>query len=134
MEKWHKWMPDGNVPIPDRIESMVDSYEGLKITCTDGTGRKRIIIFLDGSIYAYRFTDEGCYLNTFHNLCNNYPGDFINSTSLFKVTDSAYRNWFKEESDDVYDVTTFTHYVVYTMDGAAEILSPYEPKIEVKDI
>lgn len=85
-----------------------------------------------GSIYTYRFTDEGCFLKSLYYLTKQYGESFIQSTSLFKVENSNYLQWFKEESYDAWGVENFEHYVIYTQNDVLEVLSPYPPKIIIE--
>lgn len=134
MENWKQWILEKDMPLPDDIRSVLIDDEGLVISCIDKTKMKRIIFKFLGSIYTYRFTDEGCFLKTLYYLSKQYGESFIQSTSLFKVEDSNYLQWFKEESCDAWGVENFEHYVIYTQNDVLEILSPYPPEIVVETV
>lgn len=134
VENWKYWIPQKNMPLPDDIKKVCADDEGLIITCIDETKQKNIIFRFLGTIYSYRFTDEGCFLKTFDYINKNYKTHFIHGTSLFKVENSKYLKWFKEESYDAWGTKDFEHYVFYTQNDILEVLSPYPPEIEIKEV
>ncbi len=132
MEKWEKWVPREGMPIPSDIKSVVLDDEGLVVTMADETKKKKLTFSFEGTVYSYRFTDESCFLKTLHYLKENYDDDFVHGTTLYKVENSNYLESFKEESYGAYD--NVKHYVFYTADDVLEVLSPYPPKVTLKDI
>jgi len=134
MEEWKNWLPLKDMPLPSDIKSILTDDNGLIITCINETKKKKILFKFLGAIYAYRFTEEGCFLKTLEYLKKNYESSFVHGTSLFEVENSQYLNWFKEESYDAWNTDEFKHYVIYTSDDILEVLSPYPPEIEVKNI
>lgn len=132
MEKWEKWVPKDSMPIPSDIKSVVLDDEGLVITMTDETKKKKFVFSFEGVVYSYRFTDESCFLRTLDYLKENYDNGLVHGTSLYKVENSKYLGWFKEESYGAYD--NVKHYVFYTADDVLEVLSPYEPQVTLEDI
>lgn len=134
MEKWKVWIPKKNMALPSYIKSVLSDDDGLTIICFDSEKKNKIIFKFDGFLYTYRNTSENCFLKTLDYLRENYESKFIHGTSLFEVENSKYLKWFKEESYDAWNVDEFKHYVIYTSDDILEVLSPYPPEIEVKDL
>ena len=134
MEKWKNWLPLSNMPFLSHIKSVLLDGKGLTIICFDNEKKNKIIFKFNGTIYTYRFTEEGSFLKTFDYLNKNYSKPFVHGTSLFEVENSKYLKWFKEESYDAWNVDEFKHYVIYTSDDILEVLSPYPPEVEIENV
>lgn len=134
MEKWIQWFPRKNMPLPCYVKSILSDDTGLTITFTDETKKKKITFTFNGILYTYRYTSEGCFLKTLDYLTEHYESNFVHGTSLYKVKNSKYLEWFRAESYNAYEVDRFEHYVFYTEDDVVEVLSHYEPEVEIKNI
>ncbi len=134
MEKWKKWVPTKNIPGTLYYEEIVSNKKGLTLLFSDESNTKTIKITFNGLVYSYRFTEEGCLLKTLDYLVDTHKKKDFHGWCMFEVQNSNYLTWFKEESYDAYDTETFAHYAIYTEDGLIEVLSPYPPEIEVKDL
>jgi len=134
MEQWIEWISQNDTSLPSYIKSILSDDDGLTIISLDREKKNKVIIKFNGALYTYRYTAERCFLKTLDYLSKNYQSSFIHGTTLFKVKNSQYLDWFKKESYDVWNSEEFKHYVVYTQEDVIEVLSPYPPEIEVKNI
>jgi hypothetical protein len=133
MEQWEKWCPV--IGIPKRIykESLFDNESGLIITFKAEDNQKKLIVNFDGIVVSYRNTDEGALIKTLDYLDKNYGQLFYSEWSLFKVQNSTYIQWLKEESLGIYESQEIYHYVFYTPDEAIEVLATYTPIVNIID-
>lgn len=133
MEKWTKWIPLTEIPAVLYPESICDTKKGLVITFKDE--KKQLINFtFDGTLLSYRNTEEGVFLKTLSYLQQHYDSSFYNSWALFKVQNSDYLKWFKQESLGAYEDQHIEHYVFYTADVVTEVLSFYPPDVFINII
>src|SRR5699024_4763538 len=125
-ERWKKWMP-------------VKAYhlkciEGVILNFSDENDTKRIIVKLDGNVLSYRNTDEGSLMKMLIFLDENYGSSFYYNWSIFKAANTAYINWFLEESSEIYKADEFHHYIFLTPRGVIEVLSTDISSIRVENI
>ena len=64
-------------------------------------------------------------------LDEKYGTEFYAHWGLFEVTDSAYLEWFNQESYNIYKCCDIKHYVFITPNDIIDILSTYEPTINI---
>lgn len=134
MQKWKKWEPVQGIPGTLYAESLYDSKDGFVIRFRDETKSKKIIVTFEGVIFSYRWADEGSLLKTLSFLTQNYGVDFYAHWTCFKVENSDYIKWFLDESSGRYDKNEVKHFVFQTPDDVIEVLSSYDPKIEIQNI
>lgn len=133
MEKWERWIPEIELPALIYLEKSFFSEEGFICFFKDETEIKSIIFsFEKEGLLSYRETDEGSFLKTFDYLYANYEPEYFQGWTLFKVKESSYLQWFKEQSLSEYEKEEVEHYVFYTYDIIIEVLSLTGPKIKIK--
>jgi hypothetical protein len=132
MEEWESWIPQQGLSGNLYNEKILDCKEGLILEFRDEDFERKIIFTFDGIILSYRVTDEGCLLKRLYSLLDRYGDSFFSKGSLFKVKNSDYLKWFLEESRGIYTQSDVEHYVFYTPDEAIEVLSTYEPTINIQ--
>lgn len=130
-EEWVKWVPLEGLPFKMYLESLIDDKDGISLLLTSKDGSNKVQIFFEGSVLSYRNTDEGRRLKTLNFLDEKYGKDFYTTWSMFKISNSAYLDWFEQETYKIYGDYNIVHYVFLTCDDVVEVLSTYEPQITI---
>lgn len=74
-------------------------------------------------VHSFRVTDEGDLLKMQGEL------NGLMLTGIYKVEDSRYLAWFNEQSANIHDYGSITHYLVVTGDDVIDVLSSISPTI-----
>ena len=133
-ERWKKWMPVKGLPPKMYNNLLVDGEEGVILNFSDENDTKRIIVKFDGNVLSYRNTDEGLLMKMLIFLDENYGSSFYGNWSIFKAANTAYINWFLEESSGIYKPDEIHHYIFLTPHDVIEVLSTDIPSIRVENI
>ena len=85
-----------------------------------------------GAVSALRMFDEGVLLqNIFNqNVLSNYKKDNF-SNVIYKVTDGEFGKLIKTSCNELYDYLELNHFVIVTMNYVIEVVSKWEPCVEV---
>ena len=131
-EIWKRWKKELEIPKKLVLDSLTDDIEGLilKFSHEEDKGLKISIVF-DDYVLSYRNRDEGEFLKKFKYIGDTYGDSFYSDWSLFEVENSEYIQWFNEESFNIQANKNIKHFVFITVNDVVEILSVYEPKIEI---
>lgn len=130
MEKWNKWIPLENLQPKYNVDSILDSFDGLKIILSDTKDSSKKVIFnFDGLIDSYRSSDEGFSLRKLNELEKFYGNDFYKNWTFFTVENSEYIKWLSNESYGVYDSIPKQHYSFLASNVVIDIISLEEPKV-----
>src|SRR5699024_11616155 len=92
---------------------LVDGEEGVILNFSDENDTKRIIVKLDGNVLSYRNTDEGLLMKMLIFLDENYGSSFYGNWSIFKAANTAYINWFFEDSSCIYMPDELNKYFLF---------------------
>src|SRR5699024_12208946 len=118
-----KWMPVKGIATKMYYNLLVDVEEGVILNFVDEYDTKRIIVKFDGNVLSYRNTDEGSLMKMLIFLDVNYGSSFYGNWSIFKAANTAYINWFLEESSGIYKPDEIHHYIFLTPHDVIEVLS-----------
>lgn len=129
-ENWVKWNP---TDLPESIyfvTSYIQNRNGTKFTVED---EKHVIeIFFDGEISIIRAGDEGIRMRTWGEVQKKYNNkSFFRNWFLYKVENSGLSKWAEKESCGFYVADDFTHYCIVTSEDIIDVLSTFEPTIDV---
>ncbi|WP_427340828.1 hypothetical protein [Caloranaerobacter sp. DY30410] len=132
-EIWSRWKEELRLPKKLVLDSLIDNIDGLilKFSDEDDEGLQVKVVFED-HVLSYRNRDEGEFLRKFKYLGDTYGDKFYSNWSFFQVKNSEYIQWFNEENFGIHQNEDIRHYVFITVNDVVEILSVYEPKIEIK--
>src|SRR5699024_4199064 len=133
-ERWKKWMPVKGLPHKRYNNMLVDGEEGVILNFSDENDTKRIIVKFDCNVLSYRKTDEGSLMKMLILLDENYGSSFYYNWSIFKATNTAYINWFLEESSGIYKADESHHYIFLAADDVMEVRYIDIPSIRVENI
>ncbi len=114
------------------IKSLLDDYDGLKITIWDGEKNGKLILIYFQAVESYRCCDEHSRIQLFKELDENYEEDFYANYNLFKVENSNYIEWLNKSSCGITKEFDLQHYVLMDRDSVIDIISYEKP--EFKDI
>ena len=124
-EQYQAWIPASNLTGKVIIEEIVDSDEGLSIfirTLDNEENRYRILF---DPYVAYRNMDEGFRTKTFSEV-GGFDG------SLYLIDNSNWLRWLHEESLGYYRDWEIKHYFIVTSADCLDVLSEFEPTVEVQ--
>lgn len=131
MEKWNRWVPLENLQPKYDVDSISDSFEGLKIILSDiKDTSKKVVFTFDGLIDSYRSSDEGFALRKLDDLGKNYGENFYKNWTFFTVEHSDYIQWLSNESCGIYDLIPKKHYSFLAANTIVDVISLEEPKVE----
>lgn len=85
-----------------------------------------------GAIPAVRMLDEGILLQgTFdESELMRYKNDNFSNT-IYKIEDGQFERSVRDMSGEFYDISNFEHYLIITLNYVIEVISEWEPDIEV---
>ncbi len=127
-EEWIYWDRMKDISGRYCIEAIYDKIDqGFSLLLMNNVDeRKKINILFEKSVHAYRTTEEGLCLDTWHQLSKKYGTDFYAFKNFFKINHSSY---IKSLSEKVCDVSGLMHFVIIDDECKFDIISSYEPKI-----
>lgn len=132
-EQWLKWNPYKLSEGAYRVISFSQNLEGTKIIL--GNEKNIIKVIFDGMIPLVRISNEGIRIRTWGEIqkrnCDNY---FFRGWFLYKIENSKLSNWVTEESCGIYDLSELIHICIVTAEDLIDIVSTFEPKIEITPI
>ena len=131
-EQWTKWVPITGLAQKYYIDSISDNIKEFSILLSEYYDRKKKIkIIFENSVDAYRSTDESFRLTTMEKLGQKYGRSFYGDWTFFKVTNSSYIQWLCDESYASSYTSSFIHFSFIAGDSILDVVTNYEPKIEV---
>jgi|SRR5579862_507719 len=132
-EQWTQWRPIEQLAPGYYMTALIDDVTGFYIRLGESNTNdpRGLFITFEHSIGAYRITDEGDRGMKLLYLSNTYGRDFFAKWSFFKVTNSEYLEWISQEAGGIFDPKSTEHLVLITENSIIDIVSSYEPKIEI---
>lgn len=118
------WRPVEGVPARLYCEAIHDDYEGFRILLRGEDANSSVLRITFDPALAYRNIDEGNLLRTLVKVDN------IRESSLFTVENSTWIEWFREESDGIYEGREIVHYAIYTPNDCIDVLAEFDPLVE----
>lgn len=125
LEIYKNEIPMGN------YQSLVQNGEGLgfqiKLESNDN-----IVNISFGIVSAFRMLDEGVVLSGVFSKTeiDKYKKDNF-SNIIYKIENGEFGNFIDNASSGLYNYLNFTHYLIITMNYIIEVISRWEPNIEV---
>lgn len=131
-EKWEQWKPISGLANRYYIESISEGINGFQIILSeeDNPAKKALFTF-ENSVDSYRSTNESFVLKIIDDLDKRYGTDFYAHWSFFKILNSDYLKWLSEKSFGISDSLHFKHLVFFGLDSMLDVITCYEPKIEL---
>lgn len=133
METWKKWIPVEGMPQTFYIDKIL-AKNGLFITLKSDVYKKSIVFIFDGPLLSNRKTKRNVLSKKIDALKEQYGSQFFDEWSLFIVENSDYCKWLIEGSYGFYENQNVIHYVFMGSNSVFEVLAPYEPDVEIKNI
>lgn len=131
-EQWVRWEPLIGLSTNYNIVSLSDKIEGFEILLSDeADDNKKIRIFFENSVEAYRSSDETYRLKTFEELDEKYGAKFYAKWSFFRVLNSQYLTWLADQSCGISESRALKHFSFFTTNSIVDVVASYEPKIEL---
>lgn len=133
MEKW-KEIYKGVIPPGDYVTKVkIGEEEGVVIILESNHNSIRIDF---GALSAIRILDEGVVLQELfreEELTKYSKDKFINT--IYKIKKGEFGEFVKKISGDTfYDYIKYEHYIIITLNYYIEVISQWEPEIEVNKI
>lgn len=129
MEQWEETFI--NVIPVGKYETLVKNGEELGLFIKLKSN-KYVININFGAVSAFRMLDEGVLLKGFFNkdeILKYKKNNFSNT--IYKIKEGEFGNFIKKVSGELYDYLDLKHYIIVTMNYVIEIVSSWEPNIEV---
>jgi hypothetical protein len=114
-EKCNKWNPKENLIEKYYINSVKDDDNGLTIKLFNRNNNKNLIIKWYGIIDSYMYSKEGSNRELYNSLDSK-------KWTFFKMTDSKYVKWIKEQSCGIYDDREYIHFIIIGSNAVLDIL------------
>lgn len=132
-EQWLKWNPS-KLPEGDyTVISFTQDLEGTKIILENE--KNMVKVFFDGIILLARISTEGIRIQTVGEIqykkCDDY---FFRGWFLYRIENSKLSDWVTEESCGIYDSLELIHICIVTDEDLIDIISTFEPEIEITPI
>ncbi|WP_291584037.1 hypothetical protein [Clostridium sp. UBA6640] len=129
MERWEE-IYKNTIPV-GKYKTLVKNGEevGLIIKLEDN----EYIVNIDfGIVSAFRMLDEGIALKGIfdENEILKYKKNNFSNT-IYKIQDGEFGKFIKRSSNELYDYLDLEHYVIITMNYIIEVISEWEPSIEI---
>lgn len=85
-----------------------------------------------GIVSALRMLDEGVILNSLFddNEIFRYKNENFSNT-IYKIVSGEFDNFIKNLANELYEIYDMKHYIIISMNHIIEIMSKWEPNIEV---
>lgn len=129
MEKWEEIYVN-TIPV-GKYETLIRNGEGLGLLIKLESD-EYIININFGVISAFRMLDEGIILEEIFdkNEISKYRKNNFSNT-IYKIRGGEFSNFIKNTSNVLYDYLDLKHYLIVTMNYVIEIISTWEPNIEI---
>ena len=121
-EVWHKWEPTPKITGNYKIGDFGFTADGFKVIVEHRESKQTVEVLFEGSIQAFRSTDEGRRLKLGYDLRAKYGADFLRYWSFFKVERSEYLEWISEQSYEISDFLEVKHFVIIDSEEILEII------------
>jgi len=131
IEQWMKCESKIELSGKYYVDSICDAKDGLVITVSDSIHEelKMRIVFKD-SVHAYRSTNESYRQKILSELEDKYGTEFYTDWTMFKVGNSEYLKWLSEQSFEISESESLTHFSIIAVDSIVDIIATYEPTLE----
>ena len=130
-EKWIRWEPIPNLAEKYYVESIIDNTDGLKILLSNNNNsEERVLVSFPDTLRSYRTTCESFLVRTIEDLEENYGSKFYGEWTFFKVRNSKYLDWLKNESEGISEDYLMKHFCLLTIDAMIDIATGSEPTVE----
>lgn len=130
MEKWIE-VYEGVIPTGEYLAEIITGDENGVMICLES---KDNLIKIDfGTLSAIRILDEGVVLQELYNeleFIKFQKHKFANT--IYKIEGGDFGKFIKECSGETYyDLTNFEHYLIITLNYFIEVVSQWEPEIDI---
>lgn len=120
-EVFTSWHPHEAIPRRVEVASLLDGEEGLCLVLADARTRGTIAKLIFPDLVAYRNINESFRTRTWQ---TQNIGDL---SSLLIVEESVWLKWLCEESAEILEESTLTHYAIYTSDDCIDVAARGAP-------
>jgi hypothetical protein len=133
-ETWSHWVPRNGLERRYNIKSILDGNKGLILLLSPECKEAHDIQITFGySASAHRTTYETFRHALIIYLHQKYGSDFYTKWTFFKVENSLYMQWLREQSEGMSDFEHYQHFAILTPDLFVDILAMKEPEISELD-
>ncbi len=122
-----KWEPIEKLEKAYYINIISDTIEKFEMTLTNYAVNKKVLVTFENSVDAYRRTDESFRLTTMTKLDQAYGENFYGELTFFKVENSRYIQWLKEEAPEIFIPKDYMHFSFISAESFVDIVTTYEP-------
>ena len=133
-EKWEVWEPVQAVGDDYAILDVRDTNNGFILDLLNRSDNKKSLRIRYSAVWAYRSTYESFRQKTTHEVCQKYGSDFFAGKTFFKIKDSMYLKWLSEESYEITDDLSITHFVFFDSEEIVDVISGSEPEFTVLEL
>ena len=92
-----------------------------------------VTILFGGFVYAMLCSDESGLQKRNHQWLEKFAEVSLIDVAFFKLTDSKFIDYIKDQTFGYYEDFDFKHFVAWTEDNIIEIIAHYEPEIEIQE-
>lgn len=122
-------LPEGNY----WVRKVLQDEKGTQIVLE--SKQFLVTIIFGGFVYAMLCSDESGLQKRNHQWVRKFAEVNISllKVTFFKLTDSKFIDFIKDQTLGYYEDFEFKHFVAWTEDNMIEIIAHYEPQIEIKE-
>ena len=129
-EKWVRLTIPGVKDNAYYIKTLLDDYDGLKITMWNGEKNGKLILIYFEAVESYQYCDEHSKIDLWSELSKSYGKDFYANYNFFKLENSNYIKWLNTSSYGITEGMGLQHYVLMDRDSVIDIISYGEPEFK----
>jgi hypothetical protein len=122
-ETFTSWQPHEALPRRVEVASIRDEEEGLCVVLCAEETREAVVKLIFQDFVGYRNINESFRSRTWQSQ------DMGALPSLVTVHGSLWLKWLCEESSDILDEATLTHYAIYTSDDCIDVAARRAPLV-----
>ncbi|MBD7912095.1 hypothetical protein [Clostridium cibarium] len=129
MEQWEE-VYKNTIPVGEYQALVKNGEESglfIKLECNEYIANINF-----GIVSAFRMFDEGIVLAGIfdENEITKYKKSNFSNT-IYKIKDGEFGNFIKKTSNEIYDYLGLSHFVIITINYVIEVISEWEPSIEI---
>jgi hypothetical protein len=120
--KWNIWKPKDNLIEKYHIDSVIDSGSGLIIKLSNGISNKKLMVKWGGVVESHMYSKEGFNREL-------YNSSESEKWTFFKMDDSKYIKWIKEQSCGIYEDHKLKHFIIVGSNAVLDLIVRREPVV-----
>jgi len=130
-EHWVKWEPAQHLAKTHTIKTIIDEIDTLILNFFESYKEdKKFQLIFDDSVVGYRSVDEGIRLTIGENCIQDEGKDIYGQWTFYKVKNSNYILWLKNQAVPGIDFSKLIHFAIITESFIVDVAAVNEPIIK----